>query len=32
MTPGFIIDMFKIRSRYDGSLAGARMNRKLFGG
>lgn len=30
MQPGFIIDMFKIRTRYDAGLSGARNVKRLF--
>jgi hypothetical protein len=32
MTPGMIIDMFKIRAEYDARMSGMRMQRKLLGG
>lgn len=30
MKPGMIVDMFKIRTRYDANLAGAKTARRLF--
>lgn len=30
MTPGYILDMFAIRARYDARLAGGRMARKAL--
>ena len=32
MTPGFIMDMFKIRAKYDFSLNGIKLQKKLLGG
>lgn len=32
MTPGFIMDMFKIRAEYDARLAGGKITRRLLGG
>lgn len=32
MTPGWVLDMFMIRMRYDAKLAGARLARKAAGG
>lgn len=32
MTPGWILDMFMIRMRYDAKLAGAKLSRRALGG
>ena len=32
MTPGFIMDMFKIRAEYDVRMAGGKITRRLLGG
>ncbi len=32
MTPGFIMDMFKIRAEYDVRMAGGKIKRRLLGG
>lgn len=32
MTPGWVLDMFMIRMRYDAKLAGAQLARKMTGG
>ena len=32
MTPGWVLDMYMIRMKYDAAMAGARMDRKAMGG
>lgn len=32
LTPGFILDMYVIRMKYDAKLAGAKMERRALGG
>lgn len=32
LTPGYILDMYMIRMRYDAMLAGAKLERKAAGG
>lgn len=32
MTPGFIMDMFKLRAEYDVKLAGGKVTSRLLGG